>query len=120
MTDTPIKKLEMSDTMRALRICRADLCNQNCPLYEDEDCERHLAGNALSAIEYFAAFQRPKPVEKCRDLIHDQTTFACPNCYTILERVEPGREFASFPVDAFCPNCGQALDWHAEEGDGEA
>ena len=118
MTDKPLRTLEMSDTMRALRICQADLCNPHCPLYDDEDCTRQLAANALSVIDYWSAFQRPKPVERFRDLVHDAESFACPNCVTILKRVGSSTEFL-FPVDEFCPACGQALDWEPKEGDGD-
>lgn len=118
MTDKPLKTLEMSDTMRALRICQADLCNPNCPLYEDEDCTRQLAVNALRVIDYWSAFQRPKPVEHFRDILRDTDSFACPNCFTILKKVTKNQEFL-FPSDEHCPACGQALDWEPKEGDGD-
>lgn len=122
MTDTPIKRLKMTETMRALRICRADLCNPNCPLYEEEDCARHLAGNALSVIDYYADFQRPKAVDEYRNPDKDEIEFRCPTCLCVLGkrykyRNAPGFEFEFiYEEDEFCPFCGQALDWHPEEG----
>lgn len=118
MTDKQPRFLEISDTMRALRICQADLCNPNCPLYEDEDCTMQLAMNALRVIDYWSAFQRPKPVEHFRDILRDTDSFACPNCFTILKKVTKNQEFL-FPSDEHCPACGQALDWEPKEGDGD-
>lgn len=126
MTDKTVKRLEMSETMRALRICRADLCNPNCPLYEEEDCEMHLAGNALRVIDYYADFQRPKPVDKFINPIKAEVDFRCPTCVSVLGKRPKYRNLGGlefefvFEEDEFCPNCGQALDWHAdEEGSGE-
>ena len=121
MTDTPIKRLKMAETMRAIRICRADLCNPNCPLYEEEDCERHLAGNALLVIDYYADFQRPKPIEKYLNPGKDEVDFRCPTCLCVLGKRHKysnvnGLEFEFvYEEDEFCPFCGQAIDWHPEE-----
>lgn len=76
-------------------------CNEDCP-------ECNAMEVVISAIER----QIPKkPIDVCKPVV---TWGLCPSCKGELCKLgsKPNRVFKS---DAYCPDCGQALDWSDTE-----
>lgn len=113
-----MRELNHQDTMHALRICADGLCNENCPLYEVEECEEALAFNALAAIDQkcreigrLEARLTPKEVEVYYRTRGDLDIYRCPVCDGEVSYKHHELPISDSEMPEYCMHCGQALSW---------